>query len=345
MQKIKKAALFTDIHWGRMGNSELHNKDCLRFIEWFCTEVKSQPDIDCVIFMGDWHEHRSAINGMTLKYSYDGISLLNTLNIPIYFIIGNHDLYNRNNRDIYTTNPFEHLKNVILINKPTIVETVDGKAAITPYLFPQEYVELQQMKVDYIFGHLEFKGFIVTGEYKTLDHGPSHTDFKKFKKIFTGHFHRRQIKDNIVYIGNTFPADFGDANDFERGMATYDFSNQELKFTDWKNAPTYIKCNLSDIIENPKAILKKDARVKCIVDIDITLQEGSKLKESLIKKFELRELNLEEQYTFDEIQGDNEFDLSSMDLESTPNIIKEMLRQMKSDKIDNTKLIRIFEEL
>jgi hypothetical protein len=69
------------------------------------------------------------------------------------------------------------------------------------------------------------------------------------------------------------------------------------------------------------------------------------LKETLIKKFQLRELNLEEQYSFDEIQGDNEFDLSSMDLESTPNIIKEMLRQMKSDKIDNTKLIRIFEEL
>ena len=45
-EKMNKAACFTDIHWGRKNNSELHNQDCLRFVEWFCGEVKKDTDID-----------------------------------------------------------------------------------------------------------------------------------------------------------------------------------------------------------------------------------------------------------------------------------------------------------
>ena len=32
--------------------------------------------------------------------------------------------------------------------------------------------------------------------------------------VFSGHFHRRQVKGNIHYIGNTFPHNYSDANDF-----------------------------------------------------------------------------------------------------------------------------------
>ena len=38
------------------------------------------------------------------------------------------------------------------------------------------------------------------------DHGElNHTDFGRCGTVFTGHFHKRQERDNVVYTGN-FPA-------------------------------------------------------------------------------------------------------------------------------------------
>jgi len=106
---LNKAACFTDIHWGRKNNSELHNQDCLRYIEWFCNNVRDAGDVDHIIFMGDWFEHRAAINSLTLEYAYQGAELLKALDVPVFFIVGNHDLYYRTTRDVASTNFFRGL--------------------------------------------------------------------------------------------------------------------------------------------------------------------------------------------------------------------------------------------
>lgn len=343
---FKKAAMFTDIHFGRKNNSDLHNRDCVRFIEWFCQRVKEDPEIDCVFFLGDWHEHRSAINGSTLTYSYSGAKLLSELGIPVFWVIGNHDLYNRNNRNIFTTNPFESLPNFTLVNEaPLVLEKND--TVIFPYLFEAEYHSLlptYAAKHSVVMGHFEFKGFVVTGESKVMEHGPEHTNFSGPKRIFSGHFHKRQVKDNVAYIGNAFPGDFGDANDFERGMATYVWETDKLEFFDWAECPKYVSALLSQIMEDPKGVLIPDSRVKCEVDIDLTYEESTTLKEKFTKKYKLREFTMQEANDHAELLENTDFDLTGFETESTTNIVKEMLRQVKGDKIDPVKLVQIYEE-
>lgn len=338
--------MFTDIHFGRKNNSELHNRDCVRFIEWFCEQVRADPTIDCAVFLGDWHEHRSAINGSTLRYSYRGAKLLSELGIPVFVVIGNHDLYNRNNREVYTTNPFESLPNFTLVNEtPLVLEKND--TAIFPYLFEAEYHSVlpkYAAKHSIIMGHFEFKGFVVTGESRVMEHGPEHTAFDGPKRLFSGHFHKRQIKDNVVYIGNAFPGDFGDANDFERGMATYEFDTDALVFTDWAECPKYVSATLSDIMEAPKKFLIEDSRVKCAVDMDLTYEESTTMKEKFMKKYKLREFAMQESSDHAELLENTDFDLTGFETESTTNIVKEMLRQVKGEKIDPVKLVKIYEE-
>lgn len=347
MKKFKKGAMFTDIHFGRKNNSELHNKDCLRFIDWFCGEVKEDPEIDAIFFLGDWHEHRSSVNGMTLQMSYHGAKKLNDLGLPVIFVTGNHDMFHRNKRDVATTTHFEPLDNFHIVNEhPLVLEKND--AVVFPYLFESEYHTLlpeYAVKHSLLFGHFEFKGFVVTGESCVMDHGPEHTAFAKAKRIFSGHFHKRQIKDNVAYIGNAFPGDFGDANDFERGMAIYDFSTDALEFKDWVDCPKYISAPLSTILESPKKTLRLDARVKSQADIDITFEESTEIKETLTKRYKLREFTILESNDHSELLKDTEFDLEGYEMESTTNIVKEMLRQVKGDKISADKLVKIYEGL
>lgn len=338
------SACFTDIHFGKKSNSETHNKDCLRFIEFFCDRVKQNKNknIDHIVFLGDWFDHRNAINISTLNYSYKALKLLNDLNLPIFALIGNHDLYMRNTREMHSLPYLDEFKNFILIEEPTLV---NNEILFLPYLFEHEYnsmlSDINNAKV--IYGHLELKGFVVTGATIVLEHGPDHTMFIGPKKIFSGHFHKRQIKDNVVYIGNTFPHDFSDTNDVERGLAIYDYLKDSVEFINWDDAPAYIRCDLSNLMSNHKKLLKKDATVKCLVDIDIDLEQSHDLREMFYKKYQLREISFEE--PAEEILIEDNLNLDGLELESTDDIVIELLNRVESKTLSKEKLVKIYKGL
>lgn len=344
-KKYKKVAMFTDIHFGRQNNSEIHNQDCLDYIDWFCENVKSDKDIDCVFFLGDWHEHRSSINGITLHYSFEGAKKLNDLGLPIYFIVGNHDLYYRNSRDVFTTVVFNGLNNFILVDEPIVLK--QNKCVLAPYLFENEYEEFFNKYDDFeVFaGHFEFKGFVLTGEHNIKMDGPDPENYKKYKRIFSGHFHKRQKAGNICYIGNTFPADFSDANDLDRGMAIYNFEDDTLKFINWEDCPKYVKVKLSEIVKKPKKFASSKSRIKVLVDKDINIVESNEIKKYFFENYGIREMVLEEQLSFDVELSEEEKEINDMELESVESIIEELLKRIKSDKIDQDKLIKIYKSL
>jgi DNA repair exonuclease SbcCD nuclease subunit len=342
----KKAAIFTDIHMGRKNSSETHNNDCYEFIKWFVKQTK-EHDADHVIFMGDWFENRDAITGKTLDWSHKCMKYIrDNLDVPVFFIIGNHDLVYRNTRNAFNTQIFEPFKNLIIIDD-NFSTNIGGKQCLfCPYLFEDEYAD--QIKSinshDVVFGHFEFKGFVVTGETKVLEHGPEHADFKQPDRIFTGHFHKRQNKGNVYYIGSTFPMDYSDANDTERGMAIYEYSNDDLTFIDWDKAPTYIRCNFSDLIKKPKNILRKNATVECLVDTqDFGYEELLEIKNLLMEKYSLRELRLEEPVEDYKISDD--IDEQDLEGESTNEIVIKLLDKISSKEIKPDKLKKEYKEL
>ena len=64
---FKKAAVFTDIHFGLKSNSLQHNQDCSDFVDWFIKKAKSEGCETC-FFLGDYNHHRASINIHTLQF-------------------------------------------------------------------------------------------------------------------------------------------------------------------------------------------------------------------------------------------------------------------------------------
>lgn len=289
-QSFKKLAIFTDIHFGRRSNSKGHNEDCLDFIRWFCARVKAGGDYSHVCFLGDWFESRSAINIETGEYSYQGLQMIDSLGLPVYFIVGNHDLARRTTREVHSVRMFNELKNFKVIDK-VIVE--DG-LLFSPYLFEGEYANLIQYNHLWAFlGHFEFKNFVLTGYNTVLEHGPDHRLFPGPKRIFSGHFHKRQAQDNVIYSGNVFPMDYGDAGDYARGMCTYEVQTDKVTFTDWEDCPKYYKTSLSKVIDGKWTPLPK-MKVKCVMDVELGYQEAVDLREAMIEAHNLRDFVIEE---------------------------------------------------
>lgn len=311
-----KLLMFTDIHFGCRSNSDQHLQDCLDYIDWFC-ELAISEKATHIAFLGDWMENRNAINVRTLKYSQEAARRLNALDLPIFFIVGNHDLYHRSNRKIFSTDPFSDLKNFQVISEPV---ELTPEIFATPFLFKDEYPDLAKEinAHKYVLGHFEFRNFVVTGQDRTLDHGPDASLFTGPKYLLSGHFHKRQVSKNIVYIGNTFPTSFGDAWDAERGAALLETDTEELCFFNYDNAPLFYKTRLSNVLAGD-IDFKGRGRVRCLLDTDIPYSDVQALREEMMETFQLREFSVEEDIASKKdalsagLEIDGELDLSSLD--------------------------------
>lgn len=345
---FKKIGMFTDIHFGRRSNSKIHNQDCVDFVEWFCKQIEADGKYSHICFLGDWFESRSAINIETLEYSYMALKRLNELGIPVYFIVGNHDLHRRTTREIHSVRIFNEMTNFTVIDS---VHVEDG-LLFAPYLFDTEYPALvQHNKLWAWFGHFEFKNFVLTGYNTVSTHGPDHTMFAGPKRIFTGHYHKRQGKDNVQYIGNAFPMDFGDAGDIKRGMCTYHVQEDRIEFVDWPDCPSYYKTKLSNVIAEDWTPLPK-MKVKCIADVEITYQDAQELHEAIVKAYNLRDFIIEEDRETKQgiLEGENvKVTESMLDFTGIDDLVVQQLETLKLDKkmkgIDADVLIEIYKDL
>jgi DNA repair exonuclease SbcCD nuclease subunit len=344
MAYLKKGAYLTDIHFGRKNNSDIHNQDCLDHIDWFCANVKKDPEIDYVAFLGDWHESRPSIGATTLMYSYLGAKKLNNLGLPVFFVVGNHDLANRNDRDIFSTVHFNEFQNFRVIDKPVVVDDMKGGMLFAPFLFHSEYAGLKDyLKIPHWAGHFEFKGFTITGSGMKMEVAPDPNDFSGPKHIFSGHFHKRQNSRNITYIGNTFPMDYGDMDDNERGMMIYDH-NGLPKFLDWKDCPKFMKVKISDILDGAVEMNSK-MRVTCITDIPLTYEEETILREKFVSNYGLREFALTDTGAVGDAITGTEAVIEADDMRNVDQIFEQMLKDIDAPEINPDLLIQVYRDI
>lgn len=338
MSKLfNKAAVFTDLHVGLKSNSVQHNNDCMDFIDWFISKAKEE-NCDTCLFLGDWHHHRASINIHTLQYSLRGLEKLNNAFKKVYFIPGNHDLYYRDRRDIHSVEWATHLSNITIVNDWFIQDDV----VIAPWLVGDDYKKLATLKGKYLFSHLELPNFFMNAMVRMPDHGGLRDEqVSGFEKVFSGHFHKRQTRNNIYYIGNAFPHNYADAGDDQRGMMILEW-DKEPKFHSWPGQPMFRVYKLSEILDDPDTLLKPKSSVRVHLDIEISYEEANFIRDTLIPKYELREMALIpmklDQHSQDLAPGEIKF-------ESVDQILISQLGNIESEFYDAALLLEIYKSL
>jgi len=334
---FKKAAVFTDIHFGLKSNSLQHNQDCANFVDWFITKAKAEGCETC-FFLGDWNHHRASINIQTLQFGLQALEKLSAAFDTVYFIPGNHDLYYRDRRDIHSIEWGKHLPNVKIVND----FFQEGQVVIAPWLIQDDYKKLQKLKGKYLFGHFELPHFYMNAMVEMPDHGEINTtQLAGFDKVFSGHFHKRQAKGNVWYIGNAFPHNYADAGDDARGMMVLEW-DKEPEFFSWPRQPIYRVHKLSEILENPEGYLLIDSHVRVHLDIEISYEEANMIRESFIPEHKLREMALIPMKGEAIEQGQNS---DGLKFESVDQIIIDQINAIESNSFDKKVLLDIYNNL
>jgi hypothetical protein len=192
-------------------------------------------------------------------------------------------------------------------------------------------------------------GFAITGYNTIMEHGPDHKSFTGPKRIFSGHFHKRQAQDNVIFIGNTFPMDYGDAGDDQRGMCFYDVAKNDVSFVNWEEAPSYHRVVLSDLTSG-KCNFKAKARVHCTVDTEISYTEAQAIRETMIESYQLREFQLEEDRKLKRelLEEDNADGVDFGEITSVDDLVVKSLQTIESDVssgIDPEFLVEIYKNI
>jgi DNA repair exonuclease SbcCD nuclease subunit len=334
---FKKVALFTDIHFGLKSNSTLHNEDCLAFVKWATAKAREEG-CETAMFLGDWHNNRASINILTLGYSLQALEHLNANFDQVYFIPGNHDLYYRDKRDVQSVEWAKHLANVTICND----WFSSGDVVIAPWLVADDHRRIPKLKGRYMFGHFELPGYLMNAMVAMPEHGEVRREhFGHFEHVYTGHFHKRQTQKNITYIGNCFPHNYADAGDDDRGLAVLEWGKEPV-YHAWPDQPRYRVFNLSDILKHTEAMLQPNMHVRVNLDIDISYEEATFIKETFINTYNLREITLipakVTELTEYQIQGNIEF-------ESVDQIVYSQLNTIDSKQYNPNLLLDIYRNL
>lgn len=334
---FNKAAVFTDIHFGLKSNSLQHNQDCSDFVDWFITKAKAEGCETC-FFLGDWNHHRASINIQTLQFGLKALEKLSQNFKHIYFIAGNHDLYYRDRRDITSVEWAKHLPNITIISD----WFAEGEVVIAPWLCGDDYKKLAKMKGKYLFSHLELPSFYMNAMIEMPDHGELNTEhIVGFEKVFSGHFHKRQARKNVWYIGNAFPHNYADAGDDARGMMVLAWG-EEPEFYSWPRQPLFRVHKLSDVLENPKGLLLPDSHVRVHLDIDISYEEANFIRETLIPEYQLREMAL---IPMKVDQNAQEVASGDLKFESVDQIVIDQINSIESNTFDKKILLEIYNNI
>jgi DNA repair exonuclease SbcCD nuclease subunit len=334
---FRKAAIFTDIHYGAKSNSEQHNTDCLEFMKWAVKKAKQEGCETC-LFLGDYHNNRASMNIRTMQYALHGLELLSQNFQQTFFIPGNHDLYYRDKRDIQSVEWARHLPNVEICND----WFSSGDVVIAPWLVGDDFKRIPKLKGKYMFGHFELPGYLMNAMVEMPDHGEvRREDFTNFEHVFTGHFHKRQTKKNITYIGNCFPHNYADAGDDDRGLTILEWGKDPV-YHAWPDQPRYRVLGLANIIDNAATLLAPRMHVRVNLDIEISYEEATFIKETYIRDYALREMSL---IPNKNSSVDTDMAPGEIKFESVDQIVTDQITNIESEFYDNKLLLKIYQNL
>ena len=335
---FKKAAVFTDIHFGLKGNSKVHNQDCEDFIDWYIEQAQA-AGCETGIFCGDWHHNRNSLNLTTMDATIRSMEKLGAAFEQFFFFDGNHDLYYKDKRDVNSTAFAKHIPGITFVDEITTIEDV----TIVPWLVGDEWKKLRKLQSKYVFGHFELPSFYMNAMVQMPDHGELRAeDFSNQSYVFSGHFHKRQQQGVVHYLGNAFPHNYADAWDDDRGMMILDRENdKEPVYLNWTDCPKYRTVGLKKLLEDTDNIIKPNMYLRVTIDVPISFEEATFIKETFVTQYKCREIALIPQKQMEEISTD----IDIQHFESVDQIVSGEISAIESENFNKKMLLDIYNEL
>lgn len=196
---------------------------------------------DICIHLGDLFDNRNQIPIDVLNDIQKIVEEISSI-LPIYILIGNHDIFTKSSNDINTPRLYKHIPDVFIIESTKEIEYNNKKLLLMPWVDKKsEQIKLiNQYKSDYLFCHSDLNGakmHLNSVAHKNLDKIDV-DEFKSYKYVFSGHIHINQVNKNFIFNGSIYQMD---RNDFgnKKGVYILDTNTDTYEFIENNISPEF----------------------------------------------------------------------------------------------------------
>jgi len=238
-----KIALLNDTHFGCRNDSPAFLEYQNDFYDNLFFPYLIENKIDTLIHLGDVVDRRKFINHNTAhNFKVKFWDRLDELNIDTHIIIGNHDTYYKNTNEVNALQNLNISKTAKIYTRPADVNFGGLDILFLPWICDDNYDDsiyaIDNSTSPICMGHLEVKGFEMhSGHFN--EHGLEKSQFIKFEKVLSGHFHKKSDDGRIHYLGTQYEMTWSDYN-CPKGFHIFDTDTREI-----------------ERVSNPKNIFKK----------------------------------------------------------------------------------------
>ena len=118
-------------------------------------------------------------------------------------------------------------------------------------------------------------------------------------------------------------------------------NNKEPHYIDWLDCPKYRTVKLSQLLDEKDTLLKNKMYLRVTLDLPISYEEASFIKETFINEYDCREITLIPSQQDEEIHTD--IDISTF--ESVDEIVTKEITALDTENYDKKLLLGIYDEL
>lgn len=185
-------------------NIEADIFNSINFILEYAKENKERN----IFILGDISDTKSVLSVKPFIEFYN--ILKNNKDISFYILSGNHDIvgYNKENKYISTVELLKDISNVRVIVEPTILDIENYRCLILPFDKEENIRNFLNIDADICLGHIGISEAVLSSGISIVTPFKAE-DFKKYKLVFFGHYHKPQSLDteynSIIYVGSIVP--------------------------------------------------------------------------------------------------------------------------------------------
>lgn len=341
---MSKVAIFSDLHiFAHLSKTQFEDI-AINFLHTLLQECKKR-DVKRVFFLGDWFHIKNKLYVPPFIKSIETLQYFVESNIELVFLIGNHDAPQQSSTDFSIMYAFKPYGKVIPLYEWEDVG--DSRLHFLSYTEELPRFEYADDKQNVLFGHLDVQKFQMDSGFE-CNEGFNIKDFAKFDSVFTGHFHKHQIRDNIVYIGSPYQTRFSERHD-DKGFIILDTDDLTWEYITNPNAPKFKEVDIDsytegDIKGNFLRIKTHKGNDKLDEIKNTLLSLGAESVDFIFEnEDEEKELNMIEDLTMGDIS-----ELASQWWDNTKE--SETFGKVLTELIDNKKIVKssfmqVFDEL
>jgi DNA repair exonuclease SbcCD nuclease subunit len=231
-----KIALLNDTHFGARNDSPAFLEYFMRFYNEQFFPYLEKNNIKTLIHLGDVTDRRKFINFKTAHaFRQKFMKRLWEMKIDTHIIIGNHDTYFKNTNEVNSVSElcttYDGVNEPWIYTNPKEVELGGCRMLFLPWICDDNYEEsiyaIDNSTSEICMGHLEIKGFEMQ-KGVVNEQGLEKSQFKRFEKVITGHFHKKSDDGHIYYLGAQYEQTWSDYKD-PKGFHIFDTETRELE--------------------------------------------------------------------------------------------------------------------